>query len=186
MVLEGPPRASNSLANGPRTNASNATTGRPKVKRTTFGSSDSKPRYLYLLSANSEESVRSQMKGIELYLEQRPETFELSLMSKLAYTLCQRRSILPWRVAVSASSGSELIRKLSSPSVIPVRRFDKPRIGFVFTGQGAQWYAMGRELLQSYPVFTAAIKAADSCLVSLGAGWNLIGKGPGVNRLYPT
>ncbi|RDL31344.1 Uncharacterized protein BP5553_09553 [Venustampulla echinocandica] len=176
VVLEGPPRASKILTNGARTNIPNAISGKSKVRKTTIGSSDPKPRHLYLLSANSEESVRSQMKSIELYLEQRPETFELSLMSKLAYTLGQRRSLLPWKVAVSAASGSELIRKLSSSTVIPLRSFDKPRIGFVFTGQGAQWNAMGRELLQCYPIFTATITAADNCLVSLGAHWSLVGE----------
>lgn len=31
----------------------------------------------------------------------------------------------------------------------------------VFTGQGAKWYAMGRELIEAYPVFKEAIQEAD-------------------------
>jgi acyl transferase domain-containing protein len=31
----------------------------------------------------------------------------------------------------------------------------------VFTGQGAQWHAMGRELVKTYPVFALTIEVAD-------------------------
>jgi acyl transferase domain-containing protein/NADPH:quinone reductase-like Zn-dependent oxidoreductase len=44
----------------------------------------------------------------------------------------------------------------------------------VFTGQGAQWYAMGRELITTYPVFGASIKEADAILKDLGADWSLM------------
>jgi len=108
------------------------------------------------------------MKSLGVYLEQRPETLELSLMGKLAYTLCERRSFHTWKVAVTAETGSDLVRKLSDPDIRPVSAFNTPKISFVFTGQGAQWYAMGRELTKNYPVFTSAIEAADKCLESLG------------------
>lgn len=50
-----------------------------------------------------------------------------------------------------------------------------PRIGFVFSGQGAQWHAMGRELINTYPVFREALQEADSHLRELGATWSLVG-----------
>lgn len=115
------------------------------------------------------------MKSLSVYLEQRPETLELSLMGKLAYTLCQRRSFHTWKVAVSAETGSELIGKLSNPDLRPVSAFNTPKISFVFTGQGAQWYAMGRELMKTYPVFASTIEMANECLKSLGASWSLTG-----------
>ena len=115
------------------------------------------------------------MKGLQMYLEQRPETLELSVMGKLAYTLCQRRSNLSWKVALTAATSSELVQKLANNDIKPVSAFHSPKISFVFTGQGAQWYAMGRELLGVFPLFASVIDAADQYLQSLGAEWCLKG-----------
>lgn len=50
------------------------------------------------------------------------------------------------------------------------------QIGFVFTGQGAQWHAMGRELYgqHGYAVYTSALDRADRYLRRLGAHWSLV------------
>ena len=47
------------------------------------------------------------------------------------------------------------------------------KIGFVFTGQGAQWWAMGRRLLDADPIFRAAVKACDVGFKAL-SGWSVI------------
>lgn len=44
---------------------------------------------------------------------------------------------------------------------------------FVFTGQGAQWWAMGQQLIQREPVFRRVLEEIDSHLQPL-AGWSLI------------
>jgi amino acid adenylation domain-containing protein len=44
---------------------------------------------------------------------------------------------------------------------------------FVFTGQGAQWWAMGQELIGREPVFRGVLEEIDSHLKPL-AGWSLI------------
>jgi thioester reductase-like protein len=46
-------------------------------------------------------------------------------------------------------------------------------IVFVFTGQGAQWWAMGQELIQREPIFRATLEAVDERIQSLG-GFSLI------------
>lgn len=89
---------------------------------------------LYVLSAAAEQAVKMQMKDLGVLLEQRPEAFEVSLMPNLAYTLCQRRSLLNWKIAVSASSSMELMEKLSAKDLTPVRSTEQPHLGFVFTG----------------------------------------------------
>ncbi|CAL3963027.1 unnamed protein product, partial [Diplocarpon coronariae] len=49
-----------------------------------------------------------------------------------------------------------------------------PRIGFIFTGQGAQWSAMGRELYEQYPIFKSTMDACEDCLVEFGATFSLL------------
>lgn len=132
-------------------------------------------RKLYLLTANDKTALSQLMKNIVVYLEQRPEIFQLDLMSNMAYTLGQRRSLLQWRVAIAALNSFELIEALNGEKLTPGKDMGGLRLGFVFTGQGAQWHAMGRELYEQYPVFTNSLDLADKCLKSLGAGWSLIG-----------
>ena len=177
-MLEAPPRPSRPKpVNGqkPSGPANGITNGLDPVKSPKAVIGSYKTRYLYILSANSQKSVKSQIQSLGVYLEQRPEALELSLMGKIAFTLTQRRSFLPWKVAVSATTSSELIHQLSNTDLRPVSSFYAPKIAFVFNGQGAQWHAMGRELREIYPVFASTIEAADRCLRSLGAGWSLIG-----------
>jgi acyl transferase domain-containing protein len=178
VVLEAPPRPSRSKpVNGQKSDAApnGFANGLNLVNPSKIGIASYKIRFLYVLSANSEKSLKSQMQSLGIYLEQRPEALELSLMGKLAYTLCQRRSFLTWKVAFSARTSSELVRQLSNPDLRPVSSFYAPRISFVFTGQGAQWHAMGRELMKTYPVFASTIEAADKYLKVLGASWSLTG-----------
>ena len=50
---------------------------------------------------------------------------------------------------------------------------EAPRVGFVFSGQGPQWYAMGRELVEEEPVFREIITKCDELLRPL-SGWSLL------------
>jgi len=136
------------------------------------------PKRLYVLSAHEKSSVEAQMHKLTVYLEQRPEVFENSLMPNVAYTLGQRRSHLSYKVAIPARSSSELISLLAGSEIVPSRAAKEPRIGFVFTGQGAQWHAMGRELLDAYPVFASTMERFDRCLAGLGADFSLLGEPP--------
>ena len=132
---------------------------------------------IYVLSANDKGSLEKQMHSLTVYLEQRPEVFQNSLLPNLVYTLGQRRSHLPWKGAIPARTTNELIPTLAARSVAPVRSVKDPKLGFVFTGQGAQWNAMGRELLSTYPVFESTMKEFDQCLASMGGEFSIIGKG---------
>ena len=95
----------------------------------------------------------------------------------LAYTLVQKRSMFPWKGFAVASSLQGLLKAL--PDVVRTakhaRKSNVPKLGFVFTGQGAQWHAMGRELLV-YPVFRKSLEAASNYLDRLNSPWHLIGK----------
>jgi acyl transferase domain-containing protein/ubiquinone/menaquinone biosynthesis C-methylase UbiE len=96
-----------------------------------------------------------------------------TLLNRFAYTLATRRSVLPWKSFVFASTMTELVDKLAGSWRKPIRSSGTPKVAFVFTGQGAQWYGMGRELC-AYQVFRESLEAASTFLVSLGCSWSLL------------
>lgn len=133
-----------------------------------------KPR-LFILSANDEASAKSSLQNLSIFLEQHPEVFQKQLLRNLAYTLGHRRSKLSWRIGLVATSAAELVECANSPDAKPVRASQQaPKIAFAYTGQGAQWFAMGRELMAAYPVFARTLEATDRCLKDLGAGFSML------------
>ena len=130
-------------------------------------------RKVITLSGHDERAVREQARSLGFYLERRPEAFEINLLNNVAYTVGQRRTVFPWRLAISGSSAAEAMRQLAADSK-PSRVSRSSAVGFVFTGQGAQWHAMGRELLPAYPVFRQTMEAIDDYLASLGAKFSII------------
>lgn len=139
-----------------------------------FALKEDPTKKLFVLSAADKASCQALMSNLGVYLEQRPEMFQRDLMSNVAYTLGQRRSLLPWRVAIPSIESFNLVEKLSKGTINPVKETGSPRIGFVCTGQGAQWWAMGRELYERYPVFTEIINKASAILTNLGAPYSLL------------
>ncbi|KAG5915216.1 Type I Iterative PKS [Claviceps capensis] len=130
---------------------------------------------LFTLCANDEVSVIKMASHLSIYLEQHPEIFERRIFNDIAYTLCERRSQFPWRVAITASSCNELAMSLNSVASRPKRALSSnPKVAFVYTGQGAQWAQMGHELLETYPVFSRTIHNAAYCLEKLHAGFSLL------------
>ncbi|KAL8960531.1 MAG: hypothetical protein Q9183_005447, partial [Haloplaca sp. 2 TL-2023] len=131
-----------------------------------------------VLSAKTEQACKTMVLNLREYLERHSETTDAEkLLKAVVYTLGQRRSVFPWIAAhpFSLTSGIDNARKaLDSPQFKVVRTSRRPRIGFVFTGQGAQWHAMGRALITDYPIFKASLEEADLCLAQIGAGWSLL------------
>ena len=131
---------------------------------------------IFVLTANDKDSVTSYAAKLGAYLKQSNLEVEADFLHRLAYTLGQHRSILPWKLAMTSQSSKDLIEQLKRADITPLRSKVEPRIGFIFTGQGAQWHAMGRELMDEYLIFRSAIDDADSCLLKLGASWSLKGR----------
>ena len=133
-----------------------------------------RPR-LIVLSSLEQGSLQSLAKSYGEYLTEKSTKKTLAadtFLENLAYTLGIRRTVFPWRASVVASSTSELATAMTQ-RIKGNRAGKAPKTAFIFTGQGAQWYAMGRELL-SYEVFSKTIKKADEYLTALGANWSVI------------
>ncbi|KAI9035669.1 ketoacyl-synt-domain-containing protein [Aspergillus affinis] len=126
---------------------------------------------VFVLSARSSESARLRAEQLLKYLERVDSDRESSFLNSLAYTLSARRSLLSWKAAVVANSMAQLRESLHSINYSHHK--EPPRIGFVFTGQGAQWATMGRDLWESNAVFRDSIVTAEKCLIDLGVVWKL-------------
>ncbi|KAF9885185.1 hypothetical protein FE257_000636 [Aspergillus nanangensis] len=145
----------------------------PIKRRSGIAGKPSAARRIYVVSGHSQDAATRQVMRITSYLRQHPNIIDPNLMINLAYTLCERRSPMPWKVAISASSARELMARLSSNDTRARRSSRAPVLAFVFTGQGSHWYAMGKELLNIYPIFAKTIEKADKHLSSLHAGFSL-------------
>lgn len=141
-------------------------------------SEEAREKLLFLLSASDEDGVQRQATALGKYLSQPgKKILPQGYLHDLAFLLSNKRSMLPWKSTILASSTHELQESLLEGLQKPVRssQSEKPLLCFVFTGQGAQWASMGMELLE-YPVFKDSLEDADSYLQSLGSKWSLLGK----------
>ncbi|ROT38157.1 hypothetical protein SODALDRAFT_360496 [Sodiomyces alkalinus F11] len=120
------------------------------------------PPTVLVFSANDQASLKSYTKSLSSHLLNPMVSVELA---DLAYTLSERRSRHYYRGYVITRSTKA---KFSQDALVTGKqRTSPPRIGFVFTGQGAQWSQMGRELLEAFPQAKSVIQDLDDVLQAL-------------------
>ncbi len=128
-----------------------------------------------MLSARSEKSLRLSTANLSNWIKQHANANGNSpVLPDLTYTLGARRNHHPHRFTVVASHWAELTEALDAfansdetakgRASFAARREQPPRIGFVMSGQGPQWWGMGRELMEHEPVFREAIERCDAAL----------------------
>ena len=119
--------------------------------------------FLLPFSGNSEAALEASVTDLAEY------NLSNVAFTDLAYTLAERRSHLKRR-GFLISSKNDLKSKLD---VRQLRTLDLDvsntlgNYAFVFTGQGAQWPQMGKELLAEFGVFRAALAEMDAVLKCL-------------------
>lgn len=99
----------------------------------------------------------------------------------LAWTLARRRSHHPhratFRAAIDAALGAELrafaAGKAAAGTVSGKALPSRARVGFVYSGNGAQWLGMGVRLLAEDPVFRGEVERIDA-LIQIRAGWSVV------------
>ena len=119
--------------------------------------------FLLPLTSHTEKAAKKLTAALSSYVENKPELE----ISDLAYNLSQRRTMHRYRSFAIGHDRQSIMQDLAAQKPIAkwVRAFDSPpKIGFVFTGQGAQWYAMGRQLIELSPFFRATIERCDEVL----------------------
>lgn len=148
----------------------------PLVRAASVAAGRIPSRQLFFVSAHNKETTQQMATNLKDYLRLSKETLsDASAFGNLAFTLAERRTRFPWTIAVSASGVDDLASRLSEGTVQPVQRLEKPpRVGFAFNGQGAQWFAMGRELYMAYEVYKETIDDCDRIIQSFGSDWSLV------------
>ncbi|XDG08296.1 hypothetical protein ABKA04_007911 [Annulohypoxylon sp. FPYF3050] len=135
------------------------------------------PKLLVWSAADSDgvsRIVKSHLEYINGTYEARQRCGTLSSFSRdIAYTLDTHRDHLQWRSFALIQSLKDLHRSSLHVSSPEKAQKSPVHIGFVLTGQGAQWYAMGKELL-AYPSFKADLENASAYLQTLGCRWAVI------------
>src|SRR4051812_37449928 len=128
-----------------------------------------------MLSARSEDALRGCAMKLASWLGDRQNlNGDSPLLPDLTYTLGDRRNHHQHRLTLLARSISELVQELEAfankqesvtvrTSFTP-RPEHAPRIAFVMSGQGPQWWAMGRELMEHEPVFRQTMERCAAAM----------------------
>ncbi|MDP1590064.1 MAG: type I polyketide synthase, partial [Prosthecobacter sp.] len=128
-----------------------------------------------VLSARSEESLCAAAWRLSTWLDDHSKLNGSSpLLPDATYMLGARRNHHSHRLTLVARTMAEAVQELGSFSsgqpgpklrtTFTPRREQAARVVFVMSGQGPQWWGMGRELTQHEPVFRRMIEACETAM----------------------
>ncbi len=128
-----------------------------------------------VLSARSEEALRGCASKLAAWLAERANLNGSSpVLPDLAYTLGARRNHHPYRLTMVARSMAEVTQELDAFAIqgdsvkirtaFTPRPEHAPRVAFVMSGQGPQWWGMGRELMRHEPVFRRTMERCAAAM----------------------
>ncbi|KAH6656537.1 hypothetical protein BKA67DRAFT_531802 [Truncatella angustata] len=135
--------------------------------------------HVFVFSAHDQHSLLRMVQNQAQYVSMSFVDYSdpTHILENLAYTLGCRRTKMNWRTSVVAKSPEQLVTKLLALKKSDVTRTSedkRPNIALVFSGQGAQWHGMGRELL-GFDVYLESIAGASKYMTDkLGSEFSLL------------
>jgi len=134
---------------------------------------DHQKEFIFPVSGSSQQSLEHRVDSIGARLQQ-GSSYDYD---NLCYTLSQRRTKLA-KLGYVLSKSSTGASDFSSKNLVqPKETYQSLPLAYVFTGQGAQWAQMGKELLEDNHIFSQAISELDDVLLTLehAPTWTLRG-----------
>ncbi|KAM7454939.1 hypothetical protein BLSTO_04303 [Blastocystis sp. subtype 1] len=134
--------------------------------------------FILLWSAKTETASRAVSRQL---LSLWSRTQDLAALQSLCWTLATHRTLLPERSAVvgDAVTIATALEQYSEGTLCrdvihatALEHATRP-VCFVFCGQGAQWRGMGKDCLDSLPVYCATLQECARIVKKLG-GWDLL------------
>ena len=149
-----------------------ATPARPKKP---LNAARGRQPFILPISAHTREALLAAVANYRALLQQ-PATDAWSLCAAAA----TRRSHLPYRLCFVAASRKQLLQRLDeslageiTPALVTGHAAPVAGPVFVFSGQGPQWWAMGRQLLAHNQPFRDKIEECDALFREFG-NWSLM------------
>lgn len=132
--------------------------------------------HLFSISAKSENALKDLAKKYLEFIQASAHS-----LSDICYSTLKKRTSLSERLTIIAPSKDALLSSLTSfvaeqksEGLTSGRVADKkPKIAFICSGQGPQWYAMGRQLLASSKIYFNSVKEIDAIFQKL-SGYSLL------------
>ncbi|CAK3875036.1 Conidial yellow pigment biosynthesis polyketide synthase [Lecanosticta acicola] len=128
---------------------------------------DPRTVHVVAVSAKNGNSLQGNLKTIRAFLQANPEID----LGQLSYTTTARRLHHQHRVLLTGSSVRDLskaIEKATEEQIGMTRPKSAPRVLFTFTGNGAQYPGMGKQLYENFGVFRNEMRRLDKIGQSLG------------------